>query len=193
MEDGNTSGEVNGAQPEVNGVASEPGPIDPVAAFRSEVERLTAENQKLASDKAELQDLALRRQADYDNFRKRSERERAEYVEYAAMETCKSLLPVIDDFERALKAASAGEDDALKEYVAGVQMIYQNLVDTLTKLGLQPIDCANKPFDPNLHYAVQKVEREDVEDQTVLEDFQRGYHFKSRLLRPAMVKVAVKP
>lgn len=192
MEDGNTSVEANGSAPENSGGA-DPGTVDPVAAFRSEIERLASENQKLAADKAELQDLALRRQADYDNFRKRSERERAETIEYAAMDTCKSLLPVIDDFERALKAASVEENEALKEYVSGVQMIYQNLFDTLAKLGLQPIDCANKPFDPNIHYAVQKVERDDVEDQTVLEDFQRGYHFKNRLLRPAMVKVAVKP
>ncbi len=192
MEDGNTSSEVNGTAQEAKGAAG-PGPIDPAAAFRPEIERLMAENQKLASDKAELQDLALRRQADYDNFRKRSDRERAEYVEYAAMETCKSLLPILDDFERAIKAASSSENAALAEYVSGVRIIHQNLLETLTKLGLQPIECANKPFDPNIHYAVQKVEREDLDDQTVLEDFQRGYHFKNRLLRPAMVKVAVKP
>lgn len=192
MEDGNTSTEVNGSTIEGNGAAGS-GAVDPIAAFRSEIERLTAENQKLIVDKAELQDLALRRQADYDNFRKRAERERAEFAEYAAMDTCKSLLPVIDDFERAIKAAPAEENAAFTEYLSGVRMIHQNLVDTLGKLGLQPIECANKPFDPNVHYAVQKVEREDLEDQTVLEDLQRGYNFKNRLLRPAMVKVAVKP
>ena len=191
MEDGNTSVEVNGPAPEGNG-ATDPAPVDMAAVLRTEIDRLTAENLKLQAEKAELQDLVLRRQADYENFRRRAERERAESAEYAAMETCKSLLPVIDDFERAVKAA--GEDsEALREYVAGVLLIYQGLFGALEKLGLQPIESANRVFDPNIHYAVQKVERDDVEDKTVLEDLQRGYHFKNRLLRPAMVKVAVKP
>ncbi len=173
MEDGNISGAAGTVETDAN-----------AGGLEKEVERL-------AYEKAELHDLLLRRQADYDNFRKRTEREKVEMGEYAAFDTCRALLPVADDFERAIKAASGQE--ALRDYATGMQMILQRMIETLTKLGMQRIECANKPFDPNVHYAVQKVERDDLDDQTVLEDLQAGYHFKGRLLRPAMVKVAVKP
>lgn len=162
-----------------------------VEALLAQLEQVSSDCDKLAAEKAALQDLVRRREADYDNFRKRSERERAEVVDFAAADAVTALLPIVDDFERGLKAAAGVE--ALGEFAKGMELIYQRLLEALLKLGLQPVDAIDKPFDPNIHYAVQKVERDDVEDQTVLDDLQRGYFFKSRLLRPAMVKVAVKP
>jgi molecular chaperone GrpE len=105
------------------------------------------------------------------------------------MEVIRDILPIVDDFERALRVESA---DA--EYRKGVELIYQRLIETLKKIGLEPIEIApGTPFDPNIHQAVARVETEDAEDNTVLDEFQRGYNFKGKLLRPAMVRVAVKP
>ncbi len=162
-----------------------------VEALLSQLEQVSNDYEKLSAEKAGLQDLVRRREADYDNFRKRAERERMEMADYAAADAVKGLLPIVDDFERALKAAEGQE--VPEEFAKGMELVHQRLLDALGKLGLQPVEAANKPFDPNIHYAVQKVERDDVEDQTVLEDLQRGYFFKARLLRPAMVKVAVRP
>lgn len=157
-------------------------------------EALAAERDKLLAEKAALEDLMLRRQAEVENFRRRVEREKAETREFASMDATQALLPLLDDFERSLKAAPPGyEEGPLAEYTKGVDLIYRRLLDALTKLGLEPIAAQGAMFDPNLHNAIQKEEREDVEDQTVIEEYQRGYNFKGRLLRPAMVKVAVKP
>jgi len=153
----------------------------------SALETVTVERDQLLAERADLQDRLLRRQAEFDNFRKRAERERADVVEYAATETVRTLLPIADDFERALKVESAD-----KEYARGMELIYQRLVAALTKLGLEPIVAEGQPFDPNVHHAIEMVETDDVEDHTVIGEFQRGYNFRGRLLRPAMVKVAVK-
>ena len=149
---------------------------------------LTADRDQLAAGKAELKDRLLRSLADFDNFRRRAERDRSEYVQFAAMEIVRGLVPVLDDFERAMKAETAD-----REYAKGIELIYQRLFETLKKAGLEPIEAAGKPFDPNLHQAVDRVQTDECEDQTVLEEYQSGYNFKGKLLRPAMVKVAVKP
>ncbi|MEB2362800.1 MAG: nucleotide exchange factor GrpE [Bryobacteraceae bacterium] len=149
---------------------------------------LVSERDRLAGEKAELQDQLLRLRAEFDNFRKREERERMEFAEFAAMEAIKPLLPVLDDFERALKA-----DSRDSEYAKGVELIYQGLLDTLKKLGVEPIVAEGGPFDPNLHHAVETIKTGDFEDHTVVSEYQRGYNFKGRLLRPAMVRVAVRP
>ncbi len=129
----------------------------------------------------------LRLQAEFDNFRKRSEKDRSEFAQYAGMEMVREILPVLDNFELALKADASGKD-----YVKGVEMIYDRMASTLKKMGLEPIDTAGAKFDPHVHQAVEKVQTEDAEDHTVLSDFQRGYKFKGKLLRPSMVKVAVR-
>ena len=180
MDDANTI--VETAQPE--------GWPDPPSAL----ETMTAERDKLASEKATLEDLLLRRQAEVENFRRRVEREKADTREFASMDAVEMLLPTLDDFERSLRAAPAGyEDGPVSDYTKGVELIYRRLLEALGKLGLEPIATRGAIFDPNLHNAIQKDERDDVADQTVLEEYQRGYRFKGRLLRPAMVKVAVKP
>jgi len=153
-----------------------------------ETEPVRPESEVLRAERDELRDLLLRRQAEFDNFRKRTERERSEYLQFAGMDLVKDLLPVLDDFERALKANSASP-----EYAKGVEMIYSRMNDSLKKMGLEPIQAEGKPFDPHLHQAIDRVESADHEDGTILSEYQRGYHFKGKLLRPSMVKVAVKP
>ena len=160
----------------------------------AQLDTLTAERDKLAGEKATLEDLLLRRQADLENYRRRVEREKAETREFASMDAVQSLLPILDDFERSLRAAPAGyEEGPVAEYSKGIDLIFRRLLDALTKLGLEAVPSQGSIFDPNLHNAIQKEERTDVDDQTVLEEYQSGYRFRGRLLRPAMVKVAVKP
>jgi molecular chaperone GrpE len=163
--------------------------VEPEAAVRqtpSQLAQLTAERDRLAKEKAELQDLLQRRQAEFENYRRRVERERTELFEFAAMDAVKALLPVLDDFERSLKVESAD-----KEYARGMELIYQRLFEALKKLGLEPISTEVPLFNPHIHHAVEMVDTKDHPDQTILEEYQRGYYFKGRLLRPAMVKVAV--
>jgi len=151
------------------------------------LEAVTAERDRLAEEKNDLTDRLLRRQAEFDNFRRRAEREKADVLEYANTETVRAILPILDDFERALKVECTG-----KEYARGMELIYQRLLDGLKKLGLEPISAKGLKFDPNVHHAVDMVETDEVEDHTVLDEYQQGYNFRGRPLRPAMVKVAVK-
>ena len=157
---------------------------DPAA----ELAALKAQRDSLAADKAELNDRLLRRQADFENYRKRAERDRSDFLQYAGLEFVREILPVLDDFERALKVESTD-----RTFAKGVELIYTRLFDTLKKMGLEPMNTVGKIFDPNLHQAVDRVETDRAEDQSILEEFQKGYNFKGKLLRPAMVKVAVRP
>lgn len=151
------------------------------------IDAIAAERDALLQEKAELQGLLLRRQADYENARRRAEKERIEHAEYAAMDAVKAFLPILDDFERAL-----GVETADKEYARGVELIFQRTLDTLKKLGLEPMATEGAVFDPNIHHAIEMVSSEETPDQTVLGEFQRGYTFKGKLLRPALVRVAVR-
>jgi molecular chaperone GrpE len=159
----------------------------PALTLEGQLAAVTADRDQLAAEKAELQDRLLRARAEFDNFRKRVERERSDFVQFAAMDMVKDILPVLDDFERALKIETADRD-----YAKGVELIYQRLSDGLKKMGLEPIETAGMRFDPNLHQAIERVPDKEAEDQTILGEFQRGYTFKGRLLRPAMVRVAVR-
>lgn len=154
----------------------------------SQLASITTERDQLLAGKADLEDRLLRARAEFDNARRRSERERSEFLQFAAMDLVKDLLPVLDDFERALKVETAD-----RNYAKGVELIYQRLSETLKKMGLEPIEATGRPFDPNLHQAVERVETDEAEDQSVLGEFQKGYNFKGKLLRPAMVRVAVRP
>jgi molecular chaperone GrpE len=167
-------------------VMPEDGPFDSI--LEGQLSALAAEREQFAAEKADLQERLLRARAEFDNARRRFEQQRSEYLQFAAMESVRDMLPILDDFERALKV-----DTADRDYAKGVELIYQRMADTLKKLGLEPIETAGQKFDPNLHQAVERVETEDAEDQAILGEFQRGYNFKGKLLRPAMVKVAVRP
>ena len=159
----------------------------PAVTVEGQLAAVTAERDQLAVEKADLQDRLRRSLADFDNARKRFEQQRSDFVQFAAMDLVRELLPALDDFERALKVETQDE-----KYAKGVQLIYQRFYETLKKLGLEPMEAVGMPFDPNRHQAVDRAQTAEVEDQTVLEEFQRGYNFKGKLLRPAMVKVAVK-
>jgi len=148
---------------------------------------LAAERDRAVAEKEEIWDRFLRKQAEFDNFRKRVLREKEEVSQFAVMQVIRGLLPVLDDFERALQAPSGGD-----EYRRGIELIYKRLYDTLVQAGLSPIDTQGKQFDPHYHQAVDTVKVDDLPDQSIVEQYQRGYEFKGRLLRPAMVKVAVR-
>ena len=160
----------------------------PAETQEGQLAALAAERDQFAAEKADLNDRLLRARAEFDNARRRFETQRSDYLQFAAMDMVKDLLPILDDFERALKVETA---DA--KYAKGVELIYQRMYDTLRKLGLEPIETAGKQFDPNVHQAVERVPTDEAEDQSVVGEFQRGYNFKGKLLRPAMVRVAVKP
>jgi molecular chaperone GrpE len=167
------------------------GPADPAgsgapSSLVSALETISAERDRLAEEKTELTDRLLRRQAEFENFRRRAERERGEVLEFAHQDSVRAILPILDDFERALKVETAD-----KLYARGMELIYQRLADALKKLGLEPISAKGQKFDPHIHHAVDMVETDDVEDHTILDEYQQGYNFRGRLLRPAMVKVAV--
>ena len=159
----------------------------PAETLEGQLAAVTAERDQLAAEKADLYQRMLRNQADYENARRRAERDRSDFVQFAAMDLVRQILPVVDDFERALKVETS---DA--SYAKGVELISQRLLETMKKMGLEPIDTTGKTFDPNLHQAVERVETEDADDQAILGEFQKGYNFKGKLLRPAMVKVAVR-
>ena len=155
---------------------------DPIAA-------LTAERDQLAAEKAELHDrfpCAARPSSKTPASAPR--RNASSSPNTPAPKPCAPCAPILDDFERATKTESSD-----KEFGKGMQMIYQRFYDSLKKLGLEPIISAGQPFDPHVHHAVEMVETNEAPDHTVLDEFQRGYNFKGRLLRPAMVKVAVEP
>jgi len=155
------------------------------AALLAEV---ASERDRLAQEQAEIYDQLLRLRAEFDNFRKRAQRERAELAEYASMEAVRAIIPVLDDFERALKVQVADE-----EYAKGMELIYQRLLGILEKAGLEPLESEGQQFDPEFHQAVDTEKTDKAEDHTILLEHQRGYTFKGKLLRPAMVRVAVRP
>jgi len=160
----------------------------PAETLEGQLAAVTAERDRLAAEKAEIEDRLRRAWAEFENARRRAERERSDFLQFAAADLVRSLLPIVDDFERALKTETSD-----KEYAKGVELIYQRLLDTLKRIGLEPIETEGKLFDPNHHEAVQREQTEDAPDQTILGELQRGYNFKGKLLRPAWVKVAVHP
>ena len=145
----------------------------------------SAELQKLRAER----DTLLYRLADFENARKRAAKEQQDFREYALADAIKSLLPTLDSFERALQASKQEKS----ELRSGVELIYKQLQDALAKLGVRPIPAKGEPFDPRLHEAIETVETTEAEDHQVLEELQRGYKLKDRLLRPAMVKIARNP
>ncbi len=175
------------SQESAQGAAAQPDAVD-VADTAALLTAVSAERDQLAKERADFYDQLLRRTAEFENFRRRAQRERTELAEYAAQEAVRAILPVLDDFERALKHETAD-----KEYARGMELIYNRLFDTLKKLGLEPMEVKGQKFDPHIHHAVEMVKTGDYDDQAVLEELQSGYNFKGRLLRPAMVRVAVKP
>ncbi len=145
----------------------------------------------LESAVAEERTRRIRLQADFENYKKRIERDREADQRHASSRVVQNLLPVLDNFERAI--ASAAGDDAGSSLHQGVQLIFRQILDELRREGLEAIDTVGEPFDPELHEAVATEEHADLPHQTITEELQRGYTLNSRLLRPALVKVSTKP
>ena len=166
------------------------------ASENSAEETETTESSRTSGDAGELQrvraerdmlvDRLARLQAEFENARKRTAREQQEFREYAVADAVKALLPSLDSFERALQISARDKS----EFRGGVELIYRQMQDALQKLGLRAIPAKGEPFDPHLHEAIEMVETSDAEDHQILEELQRGYKLKDRLLRPAMVRVA---
>lgn len=151
---------------------------------------MIAEVNKLRAEKEELLQTLVRRQADFENFRKRTERDRHEEGRRGVERLILDLIPVLDAFDRALQAH---EDPSYEEYRKGVILIRKQLWDALTRHGLQRVEAAGKMFDPHMHQAVERVESREYPDGFIVDVFQDGYQFHGRVLRPAIVKVAVHP
>ena len=147
------------------------------------------ELQKLIAERDALLDRLARSQAEFENARKRAAREQQDFREYALADAVKTLLPILDSFERALKIGA----DEKSEFHSGVELIYKQLQDALGKIGLRTVPALGQPFDPHVHQAIEMVETTEVPEHQVLEELQHGYKLKDRLLRPAMVRVARNP
>lgn len=149
---------------------------------------LAAEFQKVKAERDSLFDRLARAQAEFDNARRRAAKEQQEYRDFAISDAIKTLLPVIDSFERALQVRSDSN-----EFRNGIELIYKQLQDALAKLGVRAIPAKGEPFNPHFHEAIEMVETSDAPDHHVIDELQRGYKLKDRLLRPAMVRVAKNP
>ena len=158
--------------------------------FATDSSAADAEVAKLANDLNDLRQTLMRRQADFDNYRKRIEKERADDSKRATARVVESLIPIIDGFEQALAAHREAE---YENYRKGFELIYKQLVDNVSRLGVERTDPLGKQFDPHLHQAMDRTETLQQEDGTILQVFQPGYIFHGRVLRPAMVRVAVHP
>jgi molecular chaperone GrpE len=163
----------------------ETGPIS--ISGKAADESAASETERLRAERDALLDRLARLQAEFDNARKRAVREQQEFREYAAADVIKNFLPILDSFERALKA---GGDSSSNDFRNGIELIYRQLQDALQKIGVQPIVSVGQPFDPRVHEAVEMVDTTELPDHHVLDELQRGYKYKERLLRPAMVRVA---
>ena len=155
------------------------------AAMQEEIEALKGQVDGLNKDLQEKKDRLLRLQADFDNFRRRSAKEREEISAGVTQNFCKDMLPLLDNFERAM----AAETKDVEAFQKGVEMIFTQFQEILKKNGLEHIEAVGQKFDPNFHQAVMRVEDPEKEDDTVAQELQKGYMVKGRVIRPSMVQV----
>lgn len=155
------------------------------AAMQEEIEALKGQIDGLNKDLQEKKDRLLRLQADFDNFRRRSAKEREEISAVVTQNFCKDMLPLLDNFERAM----AAETKDVEAFQKGVEMIFTQFQEILKKNGLEHIEAVGQKFDPNFHQAVMRVEDPEKEDDTVAQELQKGYMVKGRVIRPSMVQV----
>lgn len=148
------------------------------------------EKERLATELQELNDKYLRLYAEFENYKKRVNRDKEELVKYGNESLIYELLPVIDNLDMALKHST---DDASSGLVQGVELTLKELQRTLEKFGLTPIEATGRPFDPLVHHAMTLVERDDMEEKIVVEEFRKGYMFRDKVLRPSLVAVSKKP
>lgn len=167
-----------------------PGPEATQVPAPADADELAAAYEKAVAEKRDLHDRLLRKQAELENLRKRLQREKEEFLQHATADLVRALLPTLDGFERALKHRDA---DVPEQFVEGIGLIYRQMLDVLGHAGLTAVEAEGKTFDPHVHQAVETVEDPNRPDHEIVEELQRGYKLKQRLLRPAIVKVAVNP
>ena len=175
------------AEPETGEAAGGPD-IAELIATRAELKRVEAEN-------AELRDRLARRQADFENYRKRVEKERGETYNRVVADIAAKLLPVSDNLKRALEAEAsveAAESDEFRHFLSGVDLIWKQLSGVLEALGVKPIPAVGEPFDPHIHEAVVTEPTDEYEPDTVMQEIVAGYRLGDKLIRPALVKVATR-
>jgi molecular chaperone GrpE len=176
-------------RPEAGDPARDEGAAAPEALAEESVERIREDRDARAREAAEAHERYLRTLAEFDNYRKRTGREREDWRRQAQEQVLREVLPVLDNFDRALAApATPGADPAFRQ---GMELIHRDFLAALERLGVRPFTAVGQPFDPGRHDAVARVERADVDDQTVVSESLRGYLFRDRVLRPAQVTVAV--
>lgn len=149
-------------------------------------EALLKEIEQLKAEKQQIYDRMIRLQAEFDNYKKRTQRERIAERKYQAQDLVTELLPALDNFERALQVEVT---DATKNIMEGINMVYNQIKEALKSQGVEEIKTVGQEFDPNLHHAVMQVEEEDKQSNEIVEELQKGYLLKDRVIRPAMVKV----
>ena len=156
-----------------------------------EVDAEQQEIQALKQERDGLYDRLLRKQAEFENYKKRMDREKSDFAQFASGELMKELLTALDSFELALRNA-ASEGKGSENLLRGFELIHKQLQDTLTRFGLKAVEARGKKFDPNFHQAVSTQATDEVEENTVIDEMRKGYTLNGRLLRPAMVSVSVK-
>lgn len=172
--------------------AAEQEPVNEAAAAEAQAEEITDQEQaelaRLKTEAEENQQRFVRAQADFDNFRRRTQKEKEELAKYASMKLVTELVPVLDNFERAM--ATVPEGTETESFAKGIQMILRQLETVLTNEGLTAMEAVGQPFNPEFHQAIMQVESEEHEEGIVVEEVQKGYMLKDKVLRPAMVKVS---
>jgi len=177
VQDPNTTAGVTGEVQDATAAAI----ADPAAGTRDSYEQLRAERDNLFERLARLQ-------AEFDNARKREQRERADYRAFAISDAVEQFLPVLDNFKLALNS-----NGTVEQMRTGVELIAKQMEEVLRSLSVTPVETVGQPFDPRVHEALQSVERTDLPDHQVIDEVRRGYRIKDRLLRPALVRIAVNP
>lgn len=167
-------------------------PVNEAGAAEAQAEEMVGQEQgeiaRLMAEAEEHQQRFVRAQADFDNFRRRTQKEKEELAKYASMKLITELVPVIDNFERAMATVPEGTES--ESFSKGIQMIFRQLESVLNNEGLTAMETVGQPFNPEFHQAIMQVESDEYEEGTVVEEVQKGYMLKDKVLRPAMVKVS---
>lgn len=187
--------EVIDGQPEIELSAEN---VVELSADRLEVEEEQSPEEQILTREAELAQAKAqisehyaqlqRLQADFDNYRKRTQKEKEDLAQYAATRVVEAMLPIVDNFERAITSAQTSQD--FEAFAQGVEMIYRQVYSLLEKEGLKPIEAVGQPFDPKVHDAIVQMDSDEYPENTVIEELQKGYYLKDKVLRPSMVKVS---
>jgi len=176
---------------EIRATATEANVFDTVPEGQAEADAFQQELALREQAYAELESQFKRLAADFENFRRRAVSEREDLIKFAGSRVLENLLPVVDNFERALGAMGKATD--VSQVHAGIEMIYRQMQDFLTKSGVAPMEAQGKPFDPNFHEAIAQMENPDLPDETVMAEVQKGYLYNGKVLRHAMVQVSRNP